>query len=159
MRAYLPLVVSLFAVLQTSCVTQHSDVLGWPDSQVFKMPQPTSFMSETLELKDGRFRYWFSSDVILRNGPKYPMEGSYAWKGDEILLSSDKSFKVRRINGQSVLFWPHAVEWWDRHQIISGHILVPVGSIHSPTPQRENFFTKEQRETSAARAAQLQQNK
>lgn len=158
MKARLPLLALSIALLATSCATDKPKVVGWPGSQVFKMPKPSSFMSETLELKDGRFRYWFSSDVILSNSPKYPMEGSYTWRGDELVLSSGKSYKVRQINERRTLFWPHAVDYWDRQQIIPGHILLQVENIDSHEPTRESFFTEEQRETSAARAGQLEKN-
>ena len=83
-------------------------------------------MAETLELKDGRFRYWFSSDVITRGGPRYPLVGTHISTGDELVLSGGKVFKRRQINGKRVLFWPHAVGDWDHEQIIPGHMLLPV---------------------------------
>lgn len=140
-----------------SCAThyhQEPKVVGWPGSQVFKMPTWT-FMAETLELTDGRFRYWFSSDAIIPGGPKYPIEGSYTRMGDELVLSSGKIFKVRRINGREVLFWPHAVEEWDRQQIIPGHMLLPAESTDSKPSTKEGFFTKEQIETSERKAREL----
>jgi hypothetical protein len=113
-------------------------------------------MWETLELKDGRFRYWFSSDVVIRDGPKYPIGGSYDFRGDELVLSSGKVFNVRQVNGKRVLIWPHAVEDWDRQQIIPwAHLLLPVESIDSEPPIKERFFTKEQREESERKAREL----
>src|SRR5437867_1889229 len=121
-------------LLLASCATQQPQqpkIVGWAGSEVFKMP-PGMFMWETLELKGGRFRYWFSSDVIIRGGPKYPIEGSYDFRGDELVLSSGKAFKVRQVNGRRVLIWPHAVKDWDQQQIIPwAHILLPVEGIDS----------------------------
>src|SRR3954469_7789580 len=73
----------------TSCAThnQESHPAPWPGAQVFKLPQEGGFQFETLELKDGRFRYWFSIDVALRHQPKYPIQGSYEWRGDNLVLS------------------------------------------------------------------------
>jgi hypothetical protein len=113
-------------------------------------------MFETVELKDGRFRYWFSSDVILRGGPKYPMEGRYEFREDELVLSSGKVFKVRQANGRRFLIWPEAVEYWDQRQIIPGaHLLLPVQTIASEPPSKEGFFTKEQIEESERKAREL----
>src|SRR5262249_4943758 len=53
-------------------VASPKEIVGWPGSQVFMLPQEAGFQWETLELKDGRFRYWFSSDVIVPNPPEYP---------------------------------------------------------------------------------------
>ncbi len=109
MNIRVPLLDFPALLLFVSCATQEPKVTGWLGSEVFKMP-PGAFMSETLELKDGRFRYWFSSDVIIRGGQKYPIEGNYAFKGDELALSSGKVLKVRQINGRRVLLWPLVVE-------------------------------------------------
>jgi hypothetical protein len=157
MRTHLQLIGLLLLV--ASCKTEspkEATVVGRPGSQVFKMPQGF-FMSETLELKKGRFRYWFSSDMVVRGGPKYPIEGSCVWQGDGLILSSGKTFKARQINGDLTLFWPQAVEYWDRQQLISGHILLPVESIGSGAPALNIFFTKEQLDTSAAKAGHLTQ--
>ena len=155
MNIRVPLLNFPALLLFVSCATQEPKVTGWLGSEVFKMP-PGAFMSETLELKDGRFRYWFSSDVIIRGGQKYPIEGNYAFKGDELALSSGKVLKVRQINGRRVLLWPLVVEDWDRQQIIPGaHILLPVESIDSEPPIKDYFFTKEQREQSARKAREL----
>ncbi len=53
----------LMLILLVSCATRlplQPKVAGWPGSEVYKMPQWT-FMTETLESKDGRFRYWFAA--------------------------------------------------------------------------------------------------
>ena len=160
MNLRVTLVAFCALLLLVSCATQlpqQPKIVGWPGSEVFKMPRWT-FMWETLEIKDGRFRYWFSSDVIIRGGPKYPIEGSYEFRGDELALSSGKVFKVRQVNGRRVLIWPHAVEYWDQQQIIPGHMLLPVESIDSEPPTKDGFFTKEQREQSERKARELVEN-
>jgi hypothetical protein len=144
-------------LLVLSCGTQQSrqpKIAGWPGLEVFMMPRWT-FMTETVELKAGQFRYWFSSDVVIRGRPKYPSEGTYSFKEDELILSSGKVFKVRQINGRRVLFWPHAVEDWEGREIIPGHMLLPVESIGSAPPTIQDFFTKEQIEQSEKKARQL----
>ncbi len=145
-------------VFLVSCAAERPQgpkVVGWPGSEVFKMP-PGFFMLETLELKEGRFRYWFSSDVIVRGGPKYPIVGSYEFKRDELVLSNGKVFKVRQVNGRRFLIWPIAVEYWDHRQIIpAAHLLLPVETTNSDPPSKEGFFTKEQMERSEQEARAL----
>jgi len=144
-------------LLVASCKTKapnESPVAPWPGAQVFKMPSWT-FMSESLELKDGRFRYWFSSDTFHLRSPKYPIVGNYSWQGDELVLSSGKTFQTRQVNAKTILLWPHAVEDWDRRQIIPGHLLLPVQSIDSEPPELDAVFTQAQMDQSAKNVKQL----
>lgn len=49
------------------------------------------YHSTVLELKDGKFRYWFSSDVVDEK-LKYPLEGTYTTEGDTISLKNENIF-------------------------------------------------------------------
>lgn len=49
------------------------------------------YHTTVLELKDGKFRYWFSSDAVLEE-LKYPLEGSYTTEGDKISLKHEKIY-------------------------------------------------------------------
>lgn len=75
-------------MLLTSCATEGQMakeppvVSDWPGSEIFQLAQEGGFQWEALEIKDRRFRYWFASDVIVRGGPKYPIEGTYEFRGD-----------------------------------------------------------------------------
>jgi hypothetical protein len=124
------------------------------------LPQEGGFQRETLELKDGRFRYWFSSDVIISNPPKYPTEGGYEYKGDQLLLSSGKTYAVRTLQGTRTLWCPTALDYWDHHQVIDIYgILLPVENIKSGKPTLRPLFTKEQWNHSGEEVRQLEQKK
>lgn len=69
------------------------------------------YHSTVLELKDGKFRYWFSSDVkIAGDETKYPLEGSYTTDGDTITLKHEKihppqvEWTARKVDGV-LTFW------------------------------------------------------
>lgn len=148
-------------LLTASCTTEKpKDVAEWSGSEVYMLPKEGGFQSETLELKDGRFRYWFSSDVILPNRPKYPIDGRYEFKGDELVLSSGGTYAVRHLGEARSLWRPTAVDDWDRHQIIDVYgILLPVKSTKSQKPKLEPLFTEAQWERSGAQVRQLEQKK
>jgi hypothetical protein len=42
------------------------------------------FQTTILELKDGKFRYWFSSDAKVMGEPNYPVSGKYTTNGGAI---------------------------------------------------------------------------
>ena len=151
----------LAAVLAASCGTvEPKDTAGRAGAQVFMLPQEAGFQSATLELKDGRFRYWFSSDVLVPSPPKYPIEGSYEFKGDQLILSGGKTYTVRPLKGIRSLWRPTAVDDWDHHQIIDVHgILLPVESITSGKPALHLLFDKDQWDRSGRQVRQLEQNK
>lgn len=132
----------------------------WPDSEVFVLPPEAGFQLERLELKDGRFRYWFSSDVIHPNPPKYPIEGAYEFKGDQLVLSSGKTYTVRTLQGTRTLWRPVAVDYWDHYQIIDVYgILQRVDRKQSGKITLEPLFTKEQWEHSREQVRQLERKK
>ena len=82
MRTAIPIL--LLGVLPcSSCVTSRSPD-RWQGSQVFMLSAEAGFEWQTLELKDGLFRYWFASDVVHEDAPEYPIEGTYHVSGDVI---------------------------------------------------------------------------
>jgi hypothetical protein len=124
------------------------------------LPQEGGFQWETLELKDGRFRYWFSSDSIIPNPPKYPIEGGYELKGDQLILSSGETYTSRTLQGTQTLWRRAAVDYWDRHQIIDVYgILLPVENIKSRKPTLEPLFSKEQWDRSSEGVRHLERKK
>src|SRR4051794_8631661 len=44
------------------------------------------YSTTILDLKDGRFRYWFRSDMRSPREPAYPLSGSYTTNGGNITL-------------------------------------------------------------------------
>jgi hypothetical protein len=74
------------------------------------------YQSETLELRDGHFRYWFWTDYGARSGDR-PLEGSYSIEGstltlhrDDIRLGNQRIFHP--IKGMDALWRPDAIEHW-----------------------------------------------
>ena len=49
-------------------------------------PRGGYFQTTILELKDGRFRFWFSSDAKSSVEPKYPQTGTYTAKGGSVTI-------------------------------------------------------------------------
>ncbi len=163
MRAYLPIVSLSLALMTASCRTgrpTERTIAEWPGSQVFKLPQEGGFQWETLELKDGRFRYLFASDVVIPNPPKYPIEGGYELKGDQLTLSSGQTYTVRTVHGTRTLWRPAAVDYWNRHQVIDVYgILLPVEGINSREPTIQPLFTKEQWDRSGEQVSHLDEKR
>ena len=155
--------ILLVVMMAASCATEKpkpKDAVAWVGSQVYMLPLEGGFQSEILELKDGRFRHWFSSDVILPNPPRYPIEGSYKFEADQLILSSGNAYTVRQLKDIRTLWRPTAVDYWDHHQIIDVYgILLPVENIRSEKPTLEPLFTKEQWDQSAEQVRQLEQKK
>jgi hypothetical protein len=149
------------ALLTASCATDKpKDVVGWAGSQVFMLPQEGGFQQEILELKNGQFRYWFSSDVIDLNPTKYPIEGSYEIKGNQLVLSNGSTYTVRLLHGVRSFWRPGAVDYWDHHQIIDVYgILLPVKSIKSEKPKLEPLFEKAEWERSGEQVRLLEKQK
>ncbi|MGB0582302.1 MAG: lipocalin family protein [Limisphaerales bacterium] len=77
----------------------------------------TGYMMTVLELKDGKFRYWFKSDARSLSEPKYPLSGDYTVSGNRITLKheqiSQKQWTVRKVDGFLTLWRPDAIKMQD----------------------------------------------
>ena len=65
---------------------------------------------------DGTFRYWFYSDVIVGNEPKYPIAGTWRWNGEVLELTASNRLHAFRwypypYQGQTCLLPEYAREW------------------------------------------------
>ena len=81
------------------------------------------YQSETLELRDGHFRYWFWTDCGAKSGD-LPLEGRYSVEGstltlhrDDILLGNQIIFHP--IKDMDALWRPYALERWLSKEEIS----------------------------------------
>ena len=92
------------------------------------------YSGETIELKGGKFRYWFYSDLSVagKKEPKYPLSGNYKLRGDEIYLdhpeiySRERTFEV--INGVPVLLRDESLKYWrDCGRVGEYGVLIRVG--------------------------------
>lgn len=128
----------------------------WPGSEYYMTCDEVSReFRETLELKkNGKFRYWASSDAELSAPPRYPVTGSYKYNGDRLILEcselpQDKCIRMgNAISGVPVLFRSDGWNVWNKAKrvhpygvmIRSGRPLVPFTwpvrpSIKQITPQ------------------------
>lgn len=80
------------------------------------------FSGETLELKDGTFRYWFHSDVGVDGEPTYPLTGAYSISSDRLILDHPGIHKRERtiavVNGVDVLWREDGLDLWTREKRI-----------------------------------------
>jgi hypothetical protein len=86
------------------------------------------FSGETIELKNGEFRYWFYSDVVTGNGPAYPLKGKYTVSGNTITLKNDKISDPDRtvavVNGVHVLWRKDGLKLWEKEERIHAYAVL-----------------------------------
>lgn len=84
--------------------------------------EAAGYSGETLELKDGRFRYWFYSDVEEKDTPDYPLSGAYTVSGDVVVLDHSRIRSSRRtravVNGHPVLWRDDGLKLWSENRKI-----------------------------------------
>lgn len=87
------------------------------------MPKEVAmFSGETVELHDGRFRYWFYSDVATGENVEYPLSGAYEIRGDKIRLLHDGIYRNERtldvVQDQTVLWRDDGLRYWQSERRI-----------------------------------------
>jgi len=84
------------------------------------MRRSDGYSSTVLELKDGRFRYWFSSDVKTGHEPQYPLSGEYSVSGDTITLHnaqvSQNAWTFRTVECVLTLWRPDAIDYYNQEK-------------------------------------------
>lgn len=75
------------------------------------------FSQLVLELRNGQYRYWFSSDVGIDDEPVYPLTGQYTVTGSVVHLERkhpivQDEWTFMRLNGQPTLWRPAAIKAW-----------------------------------------------
>ncbi len=90
---------------------------------VYSTPSEISGFSGTiLELKAGKFRYWFYSDVRLGDEPEYPLTGQYDFQNGKVILNNpdvnQRKWNVDVLNGTPVLWRDDALKIWKQEQKI-----------------------------------------
>jgi hypothetical protein len=117
----------------------------------------SGYSGEVVELKDGKFRYWFYSDVSGGGEePKYPLTGDYRIAGDTLTLAHDqirsKDRTIAVVNGADVLWRDDGLKLWKKEQRIHPYaILIRMpglkdGSKVHDRPRLEILYTKEMKE-------------
>ena len=80
-----------------------------------------------LELKNGRFRYWYSTDGWGGEPrPTYPVTGKYSVCGATVqLLHTEDDLQdvwtFRKIDGATTLWRPNALKWWHEERGFDGY--------------------------------------
>ncbi len=103
------------------------------------------YSGETLELKDGKFRYWFYSDVATGDEPKYPLTGTYTVNGSSVKLDHPQIRRDERVlatvNGVRVLWRADGLKAWEKDQRLHPYaILIRVeGAASGETVKRPSL--------------------
>jgi len=117
----------------------------------------SGYSGEVVELKDGKFRYWFYTDVSGgAEEPKYPLTGDYRAVGDTVTLNHDKIHSKERtiavVNGVDVLWRDDGLKLWKKEQRIHPYaILIRMpgmtdGSKVKSRPRLDLLYTKEMKD-------------
>jgi hypothetical protein len=119
------------------------------------------FSGETLELRGGRFRYWFYTDVVTGREPTYPLSGSYSVWGDTLILHGPSIDDNRRtiaiLNGVNVLWRDDGLSLWKKEKRVQPYAVLvqnplPVQRDQPPRPPSLNLiYTREMRELESKR--------
>lgn len=102
-----------------------------------------SFSTLILELRDGQYRYWFSSDVGIGDEPAYPLMGRYSAKGSVLQLEQKHpivqgEWTFMKLNGEPTLWRPAAIKDWSATRTLD-----PYGVLH-PTELKPEDIWKNQ---------------
>jgi hypothetical protein len=87
------------------------------------------FSGTVLELRDGRFRYWFYSDVVGPNEPHLPVIGDYSMEGEKVVLRDNRVnptiWNPDTVNGIRVLWRDDGLKVWrDQRKIYDYSVLI-----------------------------------
>jgi hypothetical protein len=113
---------------------------------VYKMCDEVSgYSGETLELKGGKFRYWFYSDA--GGGEEtYPMVGKYVREGNKLRIQDERVFSGERVlsvvNGQVVIWRRDGLKLWREETKIKPYavlIRVPEMAVKDPWLNRPSI--------------------
>ncbi len=114
------------------------------------------YSGETVELKAGKFRYWFYSDVSSGKEPSYPLTGIYTVNGATLTLdhadihSKDRTLAV--VNGVRVLWRKDGLELWQKEKRLHPYAVllflegVKEGSARPKRPSLDLLTTQEMRD-------------
>jgi hypothetical protein len=121
----------------------------------------SGFSGETLELNQGRFRYWFYSDVVMANQPSYPLSGNYIVFGNTLILLSsavhDNTRTIATLNGVNVLWRGDGLRLWNKEKRVQPYAILiqnplPVQGEEPPAPPSvDAIYTQEMRDADKKR--------
>lgn len=109
--------IIVFVALLAGC---RDEARPAPEGLYLMCREVQGFSGETIELKDGKFRYWFYSDVVTGDEPTYPLTGTYAVSGNVLTLNHPRISDPRRtfavVNGVRVLWRDDGLKLWDKEE-------------------------------------------
>jgi hypothetical protein len=124
-----------------------------PEGVYSMCEEVAGFSGEVLELKDGKFRYWFYSDVGTDKEPTYPLTGTYRISGTTLTLDNEQIYKRDRtfavVNGVNVLWKSDGLKrWTDDKRIHPYAVLIHMpgktdGSTVEARPSIKSLYTQE----------------
>jgi hypothetical protein len=110
----------IFSVLVLAAVPSFANLPGKPSNPqegVYAHTDP--YNKEIVELKNGRFRYWFSSDMKTNVDPIYPLSGRYEFHDGVLVLQHQQiyepKFRFRIFKGVATLWNKIALDYWKSH--------------------------------------------
>ncbi len=102
------------------------------------------YSSLILELKGGTFRYWFTSDVKMRDEPAYPLTGRYTTNGGTVTLPHKEIYQTnwtfKTYDGKPTLWRPSALEYWDDSKKVDAY-----GVLYPTTRKPEEIWDNKER--------------
>ena len=105
----------------------------------------TGYMGITLALKGDTFEYWFYSDVISNDEPKYPIRGKVRYRSNSIVLVPPEGQKVYSTtwrlvvdDGEICLLADHALPDHRPPSSPSGRLLHKVADDVSLSPTKQS---------------------
>lgn len=136
----------LFALVCLAGCSNHDPDLSDIDGVYMLCSEVRGFSGEILELKDGKFRYWFSSDVGVADSPKYPLTGKFSTFGSKLKLENKKVYSPVRtfgeLNGIKIIWRDDGLDYWKKtKQIAAYSVLIR----SSDAPFDEKTFNDEQK--------------
>jgi hypothetical protein len=94
-----------------------------------------------LELKKGKFRYWFRSDLRGPREPTYPLSGQYMTNGGAVILLhkeiSQTNWTFMMFRGKPTLWRPGALRGWREDPRFSSY-----GVLYSTTDNPEEIWER-----------------
>ena len=124
-------------VLLSGCASAFGHYCSQIDGLYLIPEEVGGYQHERLELRNGHFHYWFSSDVVVFveghevSPTKSPIRGTFRVEGHKILFSDhqvDERY-IDTVNGHAVLWRSDGNSIWERqHKIYDYGVLIKVAS-------------------------------
>jgi len=110
----------------------------------------SGYSRERLELKDGRFKYWFESDSKSGKEPTYPLSGTYTIDGNKLNLKHAKIHycdrMIDKVNGIDVLWRDDGLALWKKDKRIHPYAVLIYSTDSNKRPSIKLLKSKEMKD-------------